>query len=226
MFLLFDKGDFLMKNLKEYDKHDDIEYYCDPAKINDSLEEKEREKILLDDNYKQLPKEDINDPKFRDSRIGFINNFYNFRKRLSYIKNVNKSMINKHRLSLNISSDITLSDLLYSSIEYFNNNMKSNKIILDPQLLIDAIEQYNACDFVYNIDNKKCAFDMYFIQNHNTTKFFTMIMLYYLYNKHFAQKIKDYKKDHKDVTDVIMLAIIYKKLIEFSPSFDNYNNLK
>ena len=223
-----------MQNILE----DDYYYNKKDIDINDAIEEKSIDIVMAIEDVNatcKILKEEENIHKQHNSNynIGFISNFYVFRNRIRYIDNVDIKQVNEHKDFINIDAHITISELLHNSINYFNrimNDYISPKLqrfieLNDREIAFLAL-QYNACDYIDRFDDKKeYNFEIFYIQNHPVTKFFTLLILYYFYNELFAQKIKSYKKDHSDITDVNIMAILYKKLIEFSKAFNNCNTL-
>ena len=194
--------------------------------------------VAIDDiksTHEILRQEKMNRLVLNRNDIGFISNFYNFRKRINSISisDINASIVELHKEFINIDSHITINDLLNNSINYFNSIM-IDYIPIKQQRFIDLNDreiaflclQYNACDYIKRCDNKKeYGFEIFYIQNHPVTKFFTMLILYYFYNELFSRKIKDYKKQYDDISDVDIISILYKKLINFSIAFDNCRRL-
>lgn len=177
--------------------------------------------------------------------------FYLFREYINdpaFVNNIDKNDIIFHSYAIKdlyamgintvyellVVSTMNLSTAMRKAISknrYYLSKAQYYPIPIRADLLYDLSTQYVNIHAVNSLSNRttylpqicKCI-------GHNTTKFYTNVILYYMFNRLYKKDIKNYRRrcKRKDITfsNDVMIAILYNKLIGFCSSFDNIETLQ
>ena len=187
--------------------------------------------------------------------IMFNMDFYQFRDHINYMAknkklfNIDKDRIESHINAIQDLNDVgieSILDLLIFSTIHFSNSMmhsiESNRYYLLPSYyhpiplqskqLSNLSTQYEITHHL-NIDKKIRTYylpEICKITKHPLTKFYTKVILHYMFNHLYSNVIRNYKrrckKKNKEVNNEIMIAVLYNKLIDFCTIFDNILELR